>query len=291
MKALVTIFIYIVIMKKVFSGVIVPAITPLNTDFSIDLPAVTGIVKRFAANGLHPLLLGTTGESPLVNAADSELLLRTAVAARGPQQLIYAGIVGNQVEELIDRSQKYFASGADVVVATLPSYYILTPAQMERFYTTLADRAGGPVMMYNIKATTQMSIPTGLVEQLSRHPRIAGLKDSERDEQRMLYFIEQFRERNDFSYFCGWGARSAQSLEAGADGIVPSTGNIVPEMYGALYRAALENKWDECYRWQTETDKIAQHYQADCTLGESLKKLKTMMHEKGWCNTTMMPPL
>lgn len=291
MKALVTIFIYIVIMKKIYSGVIVPAITPLNSDFSIDTLAVKGIVQRFAANGLHPLLLGTTGESPLVNAANSELLLRTAVENRGAGQVIYAGIVGNQVGELIDRSQRYFASGADVVVATLPSYYQLTPSQMERFYITLADQAGGPVMMYNIKATTQMSIPPEVVEALSHHPRIAGLKDSERDEQRMLYFIEQFRERSDFSYFCGWGARSAQSLEAGADGIVPSTGNIVPEMYGALYRAALENKWDECYHWQTETDTIAQHYQAGCTLGESLKKLKTMMQDKGWCTNTMMPPL
>ena len=278
-------------MIKKFSGVIVPAITPLNSDFTIDTAAVKGIMQRFAANGLHPLLLGTTGESPLVNASDSELLLRTAIANRGGQQQIYAGIVGNQVQELVDRSQRYFELGADVVVATLPSYYILTPAQMERFYTTLADKAGGPVMMYNIKATTQMSIPPEVVEALSHHPGIAGLKDSERDEQRMLYFIEQFRDRSDFSYFCGWGARSAQSLEAGADGIVPSTGNIVPEMYGALYKAALATRWDECYHWQRETDSVAQEYQAGCTLGESLKKLKTMMQAKGWCTNTMMPPL
>ena len=104
-------------MTKKFSGVIVPAITPLNSDFTIDTAAVKGIMQRFAANGLHPLLLGTTGESPLVNASDSELLLRTAIANRGGQQQIYAGIVGNQVQELVDRSQRYFELGADVVVA------------------------------------------------------------------------------------------------------------------------------------------------------------------------------
>ena len=278
-------------MIKKYSGVIVPAITPLTQDLRIDVPAAAGIMSRFASHGLHPLVLGTTGESPLINATLSEQLIRTAVEHRGENQLIYAGIVGNQVEELIDRSQLYFSLGADVVVATLPSYYILTPAQMHRFYTTLADKAGGPVMMYNIKATTQMSIPAEVVEELSYHPAIAGLKDSERDEQRMMYFIQQFRDRPDFSYFCGWGAQSARSLKAGADGIVPSTGNIVPEMYGALYKAAQAQQWDECQLWQDRTDEIAKCYQADCTLGESLKNLKTMMQEKGWCTNTMMPPL
>jgi len=32
-------------------------------------------------------------------------------------------------------------------------------------------------------------------------------------------------------------------------------------------------------------------YQKDCTLGESLAKLKTLMNEKGICGKTMMPPL
>lgn len=278
-------------MIKKYSGVIVPAITPFNADLSIDTLAVANLMKRFAANGLHPLVLGTTGESPLINTEKSIQVVQTAVANRGEGQLIYAGLVGNQLDEMIDRGNRYIALGADVVVATLPSYYILTPDQMERFYTTLADQVNGPVMMYNIKATTQMSIPVEVVDRLSNHPNIAGLKDSERDEERMLGFCKQYRERPDFSYFCGWGARSAGSLEAGADGIVPSTGNLVPEMYGELYKAALEGRWDDCKHWQAETDKVAVLYQKDCTLGESLKKLKTMMKANGWCTDTMMPPL
>jgi len=278
-------------MQKRFSGIVVPMITPLNKDLTVDVEAVERIMKLFDKSGIHPLILGTTGESSSISANESYRFVEAAVKAKGENQCVYAGLVGNQVDELIERGNRYLELGADCVVATLPSYYTLTPKQMVRFYTTLADNIQGPVMMYNIKATTQMSIPVEVVAELSHHANIWGLKDSERDADRMKTFIEEYKNRKDFAYFCGWGAQSAGSLKLGADGIVPSTGNIVPEMYGNLYLAALTGKWDECFNWQEVTDNVASVYQKDRTLGESLAALKVIASFLGTCNTTMMPPL
>lgn len=278
-------------MQKRFSGIVVPMITPLNKDFTVDLIAVERIVTLFAKHGIHPLVLGTTGESSSINATESYKLVETAVKAKGANQFIYAGLVGNQVDDLIERGNKYISLGADSVVATLPSYYTLTPSQMILFYKTLADKISGPVIMYNIKATTQMSIPMEVVAELASHPNIWGLKDSERDYDRMKTFIKTYKNDTNFSYFCGWGAQSAESMALGADGIVPSTGNYVPEMYGKLYHAGMNEDWEECNKWQEETDKIALLYQKDRTLGESLAELKSLMNKKGICQTTMMPPL
>ncbi len=278
-------------MQKRFSGVVVPMITPLNKNFTVDVLAVERIVTLFAENVIHPLVLGTTGESSSINERESLKLVETAVNAKGNDQCIYAGLVGNQVDDLISRGNKYIELGADCVVATLPSYYQLTDEQMTIFYETLADRISGPVMMYNIKATTQMSISLDVVETLSNHPNIWGLKDSERDIKRLKTCIDRYKENERFSFFCGWGAQSFGSLKFGADGIVPSTGNYVPEMYKELYIAALNKDWKTCERWQQETDIIAQLYQKDRTLGQSLAVLKELMNKKGICNKTMMPPL
>jgi dihydrodipicolinate synthase/N-acetylneuraminate lyase len=278
-------------MQKRFSGVVVPMITPLTDDFSIDRDAVKKIMQGFSANGLHPLILGTTGESSSIGENASLDLMAAAVEVKGQGQCIYAGLVGNQVEELIERGNKYMKIGADVIVATLPSYYILTPSQMINFYTTLAEKINGPVMMYNIKATTQMSIPSEVIHKLSQHPNIWGLKDSERDSGRLALLIQMFKNRPDFSFFCGWGAQSAVSLKLGADGIVPSTGNIVPELYRKLYQASLIGDYEKACKYQTETDKVAVLYQKGRTLGESLAALKVLMNIKGLCETTMMPPL
>lgn len=278
-------------MQKRFSGVVVPMITPLKKDFTVDVEAVAVIMKRFAKQGIHPLVLGTTGESSSISKKESLRFVEAAVKAKGKGQCVYAGLVGNQVDKLIKRGNQFIELGADVVVATLPSYYILTPDQMVAFYTQLADNVKGPVMMYNIKATTQMTIPLSVVAQLSNHPNIWGLKDSERDADRMKACIETYKDRADFSYFCGWGAQSFGSLQLGADGIVPSTGNIVPELYGELMEAAQKGDWETAKKYQDLTDEVAVVYQKDRTLGESLASLKVLMNHEGICGTAMMPPL
>ncbi|AOW17883.1 dihydrodipicolinate synthase family protein [Polaribacter vadi] len=278
-------------MQKRFSGVVVPMVTPLNKDFTIDVIAVERIIKLFAENGIHPLVLGTTGESSSINEKESLKLVETSVKVKGTNQCIYVGLVGNQVDNLIKRGNQYIALGADCVVATLPSYYGLSENQMLLFYQTLADKISGPVMMYNIKATTQMSIPLEVVKELSKHPNIWGLKDSERDLKRMKFCIDWYKENSNFSFFCGWGAQSFGSLKLGADGIVPSTGNYVPEMYKSLYESALNKDWKNCEKWQLEINAIAKEYQKNKTLGESLAFLKFLMNKKGFCNKTMMPPL
>lgn len=276
---------------KKFSGVVVPMVTPLHPDLTIDVGAVQRILNSFAENGIDPLVLGTTGESSSIGKKASGELLEAAVICKGPNQLIYVGLVKNQVQSMVKWGNRFLEMGADAVVATLPCYYTLTPEQMYTFYMKLADSLNGPLLMYNIKATTQMSIPLDIVERLSQHPNIWGLKDSERDFERMKTCVERYKDRADFSYFCGWGAQSAGSLQLGADGIVPSTGNLVPELYHQLYTAVLRGDFAKAQEMQAQTDEVAALYQKDRTLGESLAALKALMHQKGLCNTTMMPPL
>jgi 4-hydroxy-tetrahydrodipicolinate synthase len=278
-------------MIKNYAGVVVPMITPLTEKRQIDTLAVDRILSKLAENNISPLLLGTTGESPSVGDAESLVFLDAAIQAKKHNQVIYAGLVGNNVAGLIEKAKQYAAKGADVIVATLPSYYLLTPKQMEDFYVRLADASPRPVMMYNIKATTQMSIPLEVVEKLSRHPNIAGLKDSERDAERLETCINQYRDRADFSFFCGWGAQSLRSLQMGADGIVPSTGNVAPEMYKKLYDAFNARNYSLAEQMQSETDEVAALYQKDRTLGQSLAALKGMMEIRGLCSRYMMPPL
>ena len=205
--------------------------------------------------------------------------------------LIYAGLTGNCFSEQVRQAEVYTALGADVIVATLPTYYALTEEQMYEYYKTLADCITGPLMLYNILATTHMSIPVDIIRRLADHPNIVGLKDSERDLERMAQCIEIAKGRDDFAYFCGWAAQSAHSLELGGNGIVPSTGNFVPEMFQQLFDAAVRGDMETANRLQDETNEIAKIYQKDRTLGQSLTALKVMMQTKGLCEPWMLMPL
>ena len=276
---------------KKYNGVVVPMVTPVTPTGMLDKPAVERIIKSFVEAGVSPLLMGTTGEGNSASTSDGQELIATAVKAAEGKITIYAGLTGTSFIEQLRQAGYYSASGADVIVATLPSYYALTPEQMENYYKTLADSIKGPLMLYNIAATTHMSIPVDVIERLSKHPNIVGLKDSERDLERMEKCIEIARDNDEFTYFCGWAAQSAPSLELGGDGIVPSTGNFVPGMFRKLYDAAEAGDMETANRLQDETNEIAKLYQAGRTLGQSLTALKVMMQTRGLCTPDMLMPL
>lgn len=274
-----------------YRGVVVPMVTPVTSDGNLDTEAVKRIIAFFVDNNVSPLLMGTTGEGNSVSQADAVTLVRTAATAAAGAITIYAGLTGTCFSEQLAQAEAFANAGADVIVATLPSYYALTPAQMENYYTRLADAVNRPLMLYNILATTHMSIPVDIVRKLSEHPNIVGLKDSERDIERMKQCIAISRDREDFAYFCGWAAKSAESLALGGDGIVPSTGNYVPDMFNELYEAAVKGDADLAGQLQERTDAIAKIYQSGRTLGQSLAALKTMMQTKGLCEPEMLMPL
>ncbi|MCR4852059.1 MAG: dihydrodipicolinate synthase family protein [Prevotella sp.] len=276
---------------KKYCGVVVPVVTPVTACGKVDEKAVERIVSNLAKNNVSPLLMGTTGEGNSVSMAQATRMIEAAKRAAEGKVVIYAGLCGCCWEEQMEAAKRFVDAGADVIAATLPSYYALTAEQMEAYYQQLADNVTVPLMLYNITITTHMSIPLDVVERLSHHPNIVGLKDSENNLPRMQEALEMFADRDDFSYFCGCAANSAAAMAWGADGIVPSVGNYWPEAYQQLYEAGVEGRKEDAEHWQQLTIEIGKINTQGLTLGQSLSGLKVIMKMLGLCDEYMLPPL
>ena len=276
---------------KKYTGVIIPAVTPLTEKLQVDEAAVTKLFVLFYQHKISPFILGTTGESASLPLQLKKDYVLAASKNKKMGSLLYAGIGSNVLAESIDFASYCSLHAVDVVVATLPSYYGLTEKQMLKYFTTLADSISLPLFIYNIPATTHMSIPLPVIDELSRHKNIVGIKDSERSEERMLRSLQLWKDRKDFHYILGWAAKSADALLNGADGLVPSTGNLYPEIYADMIKAFENGDKDKMYAMQKLSDDYGDLYQANRTLGESLHALKLLMKEKGLCEEYVMPPL
>jgi dihydrodipicolinate synthase/N-acetylneuraminate lyase len=277
--------------EKKYSGVVIPAVTPFTVDLKLDHGAVEKMFDFFHDNGVHPFILGTTGEGASIPFAMKKEFIQLAGELKKDGAILYASISSNALEESIDLAKCSFDNGADVVVATLPSYYALTETGMLKYIEQLAESVNGPLMIYNIPSTTHMSIPLTVINQLSHHPNIVGLKDSERSEERLKQSIELWKDREDFSHLLGWAAKSADALLMGSDGVVPSTGNFKAKLYADLYKAARENDSNKAHELQKLSDALGNLYQQGRTLGESFWALKVLMKEIGLCEPNVMPPL
>lgn len=277
--------------EKKYSGVVVPMLTPFDSNGKVDLISAEKIIDNFLAQKVFPFILGTTGEGPSISSREKRRFVEFTCKKYSGKTIIYAGLSGNCVKESIESAKEFIDLGVDVIVSVVPSYFALKPDQMQKYFETVVDSISKPMIIYNITATTHMSVPLEVVENLSHHPNIVALKDSERDLERLDRSIEMFRDRKDFSHLIGWAAKSFYGLSKGSDGLVPSTGNITPGMFKKMYDAVLEGNLEIGERLQYETDQLAAVYQSNKTLGESLAAAKILMKEFGLCEEFVLPPL
>lgn len=276
---------------KKYSGVVVPAITPLTDSLQLDEQTVEGLFNHFYDHHLSTFILGTTGEAASLSLAIKKNYVKAAQKCKRPGFPLYAGISSNALHESIEFAKYCADHGVDILVSTLPSYFGLTELQMKKYFESLAESVTLPLVIYNIPSTTHMSIPLSIIDELSHHPNIIGTKDSERNEERLKQSLDLWKNREDFSHFLGWAAKSAQALEGGSDGLVPSTANLTPEIYEVMFDAVREGDHATAMAMQHLSDVFGNLYQQGRTLGESLAALKLLMKEKGICKQFMMPPL
>lgn len=278
-------------MDKKYKGIVVPMVTPLTGDGTLDHSAVTRIVEHLAAHGASPFVLGTTGEGVSLGQYARKQVVEAVVRASDGKVQVYAGLRGHSVDDAVVEGDVFFDSGVDAVVATPPCYYPATQSQLADYYTQLADALPGPLVVYNIPATTGVSIALETVDALADHQQIVGFKDSENNSERVALAAGRWKDRPDFSYFLGWAAAAVPALSAGADGIVPSAGNLCPGWYRDLLVAVQAGDLARAEYIQQQIQALSQHYQKGFTLGESLAALKVMMSAFRLCGTVMAPPL
>ncbi len=277
--------------QKKYSGVIVPMITPFSKELSIDLQSVEKILATFLKANVSPFLAGTTGESVSISDSQKLLLIKTAVNFVNHRTNVYAGISSNCLQESIDNARKYTDMGVDAVVAHLPFYYPISSDQMLRYFEQLADNVPCPLILYNIPVTTKQSIPLDVIEKLSHHPNIVGIKDSEKGLERLDKALELWRNRTDFVHLMGSAVQSAYALLHGSDGIIPSTGNITPKLYSDMVEAAMHGEVEKVNDLQEKTNRVSEIYQKDRNLSQSIPALKVMMSVYGLCQPYATPPM
>jgi dihydrodipicolinate synthase/N-acetylneuraminate lyase len=277
--------------QKKYHGVVIPLVTPFDELGNIDRSSALKMMDLILRTETFPFILGTTGESASICWEKRVNYVEFIGKNIAGKTTLYAGISDNCVDKSIQVAKLYKELGVDVFVVHLPSYYPLNPEHIAAYFEKLADESPCPIMIYNIPGTTHMSIPIDVVDNLSPHPNIVGLKDSERSLERMKTLSDRFGSREDFSLLSGWTLQCAHALLSQFDGIVPSTGNLLPKLFQELYRATRENDADRAWKLQLKINPIAELHQKDRILSEVIPALKVMMHVFDLCDPYVLPPL
>jgi len=217
-------------------GIVPPVVTPLTADHELDLPTLRTHIDYMLSKGVHGIfVLGTTGEFYALDEREKQAVVADALAHVNGRSPVYAGTGAETTREVIRLTKMAEREGAAGVSVITP--YFIKPNQSELFdhFRRVAESTPLPVVLYNNPATCGgLSIEPDTVAKLAEVPNIVGIKDSSGDLQNTIEIIRQ-TPRDKFSVLNGRDTLIHAALQAGAQGAIPASCNIAPELCVGIY--------------------------------------------------------
>jgi len=217
-------------------GVIVPILTPMNEDETINELELRNQVNRQIDNGIHGIFpFGTNGEGYILSDAEKEHVLSVVVDEVKGRVPVYAGTGCISTKDTIRMSLMGKSVGADVLSIITPSFAAASQNELYDHYAAVAKAVDMPIVLYNIPARAGNAIAPATVGKLSKIDNIVGAKDSSGNFDNMLQYIEQTRGRKDFAVLSGNDSLILWNLLAGGKGGIAGCANIYPKNMASVY--------------------------------------------------------
>lgn len=233
-------------MAKKLAGIAAPITTPF-VDEEVAYDQLRDNVKKYSQTPLAGFFaLGSNGESKCLTETEKLKVLEVVMQEKAEHQIVMAGTGYESTKQTIAFSRKAAEMGADFVSIVTPSYFKkrLTDEALTGYYTDVADAVSIPVVAYNAPGFTGMTLSAGVVEKISRHPNVAGMKDTSTGN--MSTYLSVAGE--DFDILSGTVSTLFESMLLGAKGGVVSLADAFPAPCCELYEACKAQDLDTARR-------------------------------------------
>jgi 4-hydroxy-tetrahydrodipicolinate synthase len=281
------------VLPQPFRGIVPPMVTPLMDNNTLDKSGLDRLIEHLIQGGVHGLfILGTTGEGTSLSYLLRKELIALSCEKVRDRVPIMVGITDTAPEESIQLTSAAAEAGASAVVAAPPYYFGMSQSELLQYYWKLADQLVLPLFLYNMPSHTKINIAPETVKVLSEHPNILGLKDSSGNAVYFNSVLHVMKSNPSFTLMVGPEEMMASSVLMGGHGGVNGGANMFPELYVALYNAAVERDLDRVLLLQERVMDISQKIYCAGVSGSSyLQGLKTALSLLGICNDFIASPL
>jgi 4-hydroxy-tetrahydrodipicolinate synthase len=225
-----------------FSGSMVAIVTPMTADGALDLPAWERLLDFHLREGSDGIVVaGTTGESPVLSAAEIEELTRRAVARCRGKLKVIVGAGTYSTETTVARTHALSRLGVDGVMLVTP-YYNKPPQEgLYRHFFAAAEASAAPIILYNVTSRTAVDLCPSTIARLARHPRIVAVKEATPSLSRAREILSECPP--EFALLSGDDATAIDFMSVGARGVISVSANVAPRRMHEACQACLTGDW------------------------------------------------
>lgn len=236
--------------KPLFTGACTALVTPFENG-KVNLSMLETLLARQIDSGIEAVVIcGTTGESPTLSDAEKLELFRHAKKYAGDDMLVIAGTGSNSTEHAVALSQAAEETGIDGLLVVSPYYNKATPSGLLEHYSAIAGAVHIPIILYNVPSRTGVDIPVSVYQQLSKIPKIAGVKEASADITKIARIKAACP--SEFAVWSGNDDQAVPVMSLGGAGVISVLSNVEPVKTQAMAKAALDGDFDTAAALQIE---------------------------------------
>lgn len=235
------------------TGIIPPIITPLTDEGEVNYPVLRQMVNHLIDSGVHGLFpLGTTGEFYAFDDETYRKIIETVKDEARGRVKIYAGCNHITTRGAIKLVKICEEIGVDAVSVLTPMFVSQTQDEVYKYFKTIAQSTTLPIIMYNNKPKTNVTITPETCAKLALIPNIIAIKDSTGDMTNTAEYIRLTRDIEDFHVLVGRDTLIYAGLMYGASGSISSCANVAPKVAVAIYENYIKGDYKKALEAQFE---------------------------------------
>lgn len=219
-------------------GVYSALITPFDSQYRINETELRRIVEfnvEKKLDGIFPV--SSVGEALHMDFDEKCRCMDIVVDQVAGRIPVTPGVASSTPHESARLAQHAKSIGCPAVVTTPPYYFKPGPDMVEKFFETIGEEGGLPIILYNIPLFTQ-PLTYDVVARLSRKPYVVGIKDSSGSMVDFVHFMDSIeRAGGDVAMLTGREESLIPSLFMGATGCFTASSGIFPEIMAGAYEA------------------------------------------------------
>lgn len=214
--------------NPIFTGAAVAIITPMKDDGSVNYDEFGRFIDFQIENGTDAIVVcGTTGESSTLKVVEHNHAIKWCVEYVNHRVPVIAGTGSNSTACAIEISQEACDNGADALLLVTPYYNKTSQRGLIAHYTAIHDATNLPIILYNVPSRTGLNIAPETAYELSKLPRINGIKEASGN----LEQVEKIRELcgDELNIWSGNDDQIYDLMERGGKGVISVLSNICPQ--------------------------------------------------------------
>jgi 4-hydroxy-tetrahydrodipicolinate synthase len=238
-------------------GILVPIVTPCSRKGEIDRNGLLSVCADMVQAGCRGIfVMGSTGRGPWFSRSQQIEVCHAATDYCQEKIPVFSGCMATGLEVMIENAMAMADAGAQIAVVTAPGYFHYNQDEVQHIFMEFADGSPLPVLIYDIPGFAGIKLNSNVVESLSNHGNIIGLKDSSADMDQFRQLIGILRKLPNFYLFQGKEHLLADSLIEGASGFVVSLLHIDPRPFVLLDLAARSGQASTARKIQTGISRL-----------------------------------